>query len=526
MGKNYRKFICLFGLSLFVCSISTIIAAHDDETLITNVLIVDGTGSEPYSGSLLIQGGIIASIFQGSTNDFNHDHLVDGMGMVLAPGFIDSHSHFDSGIMNKPHAKAAITQGITTIIRGMDGFSSSPDSFDEIVYGDHLSVEAFNHLMKSSPTAVNIASFSSHNSIRSQVMQDDFRREATSAEIEEMSQLIQSDMKSGALGLSTGLEYDPGLYSSTDEVITLAKVAAKYGGKYKSHIRSEDRYFWDAIREIIEIAEKADISVNIDHLKLAAISLWGMDNDLLSILNNAREKGIDVTADIYPYTAWQSTITVLYPDKNFDDPDEAKYILENISSPDDILFVAHKIHPEYVNKTLRQIASENSKTPEEMLSIIAKESFELSKGASAIESIIGKSMDEKDVLALLNWEYSNVTTDGGLECLHPRGCGSFTKVIDDHIGDKGLGSIERVIYKMTGLTAKNLGIQKRGEIKVGSYADLILFDPNQVQDNSTFEQPNQLSDGIHSVWVNGKRVLENGELTGSLPGKIILREGN
>ena len=251
-----------------------------------------------------------------------------------------------------------------------------------------------------------------------------------------------------------------------------------------------------------------------------------MDNDLLSILNNAREKGIDVTADIYPYTAWQSTITVLYPDKNFDDPDEAKYILENISSPDDILFVAHKIHPEYINKTLRQIASEKSKTPEEMLSIIAKESFEFSKGASAIESIIVKSMDEKDVLALLNWEHSNVTTDGGLECLHPRGCGSFTKVIDDHIGDKGLGSIERVIYKMTGLTAKNLGIQKRGEIKVGSYADLILFDPDQVQDNSTFEQPNQLSDGIRSVWVNGKRVLENGELTGSLPGKIILREGN
>ena len=139
-----------------------------------------------------------------------------------------------------------------------------------------------------------------------------------------------------------------------------------------------------------------------------------MDKDLISILNDARERGVDVTADIYPYTAWQSTITVLYPDKNFDDPREAEFILENISSPDDILFVAHKLHPEYINKTLRQIASENNKTPAQMLSIVAKESFELSQGASAIESIIGKSMDEKDVLALLNWEYSNVTTDGGL----------------------------------------------------------------------------------------------------------------
>jgi N-acyl-D-amino-acid deacylase len=188
--------------------------------------------------------------------------------------------------------------------------------------------------------------------------------------------------------------------------------------------------------------------------------------------------------------------------------------------------VAHKLHPEYINKTLRQIASENNKTPAQMLSIVAKESFELSQGASAIESIIGKSMDEKDVLALLNWEYSNVTTDGGLDCLHPRGCGSFTKVIDDYIGDEGLGSIERVIHKMTGLTAKNLGIQNRGEIRVGSYADLILFEPDQIQDNATYEQPNLLSDGIHSVWVNGKRVLEDGELTGSLPGKIILREVN
>ena len=511
---------------LFICSFSMTISAQEDETLITNVLIVDGTGSEPYSGSILIQGDVIASIFQGSSNDLSHHNLVDGMGMVLAPGFLDSHSHFDQGLKAQPYAKAAITQGITTIIRGMDGFSGRPDGKDTIVYGDHLSVIEFNDLMKEISTAVNVASFSSHNSIRSVVMRDDFRREATSLEIEKMSKLVEADMQSGALGLSTGLEYDPGIYSSTDEVITLAKVAAKYGGKYKSHMRSEDRYFWDSVNEIIEIGEKANISVNIDHLKLAAISLWGMDKDLISILNDARERGVDVTADIYPYTAWQSTITVLYPDKNFDDPREAEFILENISSPDDILFVAHKLHPEYINKTLRQIASENNKTPAQMLSIVAKESFELSQGASAIESIIGKSMDEKDVLALLNWEYSNVTTDGGLDCLHPRGCGSFTKVIDDYIGDEGLGSIERVIHKMTGLTAKNLGIQNRGEIRVGSYADLILFVPDQIQDNATYEQPNLLSDGIHSVWVNGKRVLEDGELTGSLPGKIILREVN
>ncbi|MGB0657732.1 MAG: hypothetical protein ACPGOS_01565, partial [Gammaproteobacteria bacterium] len=225
MGKNYRKFIYLFSLSLFICSISTIITAHDDETLITNVLIVDGTGSEPYSGSLLIQGDAIASIFRESSNDLNHHNLVDGMGMVLAPGFLDSHSHFDQGLKEQPYAKAAITQGITTIIRGMDGFSGRPDGNDTIVYGDHLSVIEFNDLMKDIPTAFNVASFSSHNSIRSVIMKDDFRREASGIEIKEMSLLVEKDMESGALGLSTGLEYDPGIYSSTDEVITLAKVA-------------------------------------------------------------------------------------------------------------------------------------------------------------------------------------------------------------------------------------------------------------------------------------------------------------
>ena len=201
---------------LFICSFSMTISAQEDETLITNVLIVDGTGSEPYSGSILIQGDMIASIFQGSSNDLSHHNLVDGMGMVLAPGFLDSHSHFDQGLKAQPYAKAAITQGITTIIRGMDGFSGRPDGKDTIVYGDHLSVIEFNDLMKEIPTAVNVASFSSHNSIRSVVMRDDFRREATSLEIEKMSKLVEADMQSGALGLSTGLEYDPGIYSSTD----------------------------------------------------------------------------------------------------------------------------------------------------------------------------------------------------------------------------------------------------------------------------------------------------------------------
>ena len=289
--------------------------------LIKNIIIYDGTGLEPFAGEIRIKGEKITHVYRGKgVNQDSDANIIDGQGLALAPGFIDTHSHHDIGIDQEPTASAAITQGITTIIRGVDGFSDAPKT-ENIVFNnmDYFSVKEFNDYFNKIPTAINMASFSAHNSIRIEVMKEDFKREATVKEIIAMASLIDLDMKSGAYGLSTGLEYDPGIFASTVEVIELAKVAANYDGKYKSHIRSEDREYWEAIDETIEIGRQAKIPVNIDHFKLAGKFNWGRTNEVLSILDAAREEGINVTADVYPYEAWSSSITSLYPERNFND---------------------------------------------------------------------------------------------------------------------------------------------------------------------------------------------------------------
>jgi len=497
----------------------------EQKFLIKNIIIYDGTGVEPYAGEIRIQGERITHVYRGEGSNQDSDAgIIDGQGLALAPGFIDTHSHHDIGIDQEPTASAAITQGVTTIIRGVDGFSDTPGAFNIASdHEDYFSVKEFNHYFNKIPTAINMASFSAHNSIRIEVMKDDFKREATAKEISAMASLIDLDMKSGAYGLSTGLEYDPGIFASTDEVIELAKVAANYDGKYKSHIRSEDREYWKAIDETIEIGRQAKIPVNIDHFKLNGKFNWSRTNEVLSILDAAREEGINVTADVYPYEAWSSSITTLYPERNFNDLKETEFILENLSSAEDITFTYHSIHPDYVQKTVADIAYETGKSEIEMLSHLSDESYRASTVSSSVEYVVAKGMIDSDVRLLLNWPFSNVTSDGELRCGHPRGCGTFPKVINNYQGDSGVGSLQRVIHKMTGLSATQIGIEDRGIIKAGAYADLVLFDPNNTKDNSTFANPTLKSKGVHSVWVNGVRVLNNGKFTNNLPGKILIK---
>ena len=240
-------------------------------------------------------------------------------------------------------------------------------------------------------------------------------------------------------------------------------------------------------------------------------------------LNKAREEGINVTTDVYPYEAWSSSIATLYPERNFDDPVETKFILDSLSSAEDITFVYHTLHPEYVQKTVAEIARENGKTEVQMLSELSKESYTLGSAASPVEYVVAKGMLDSDIRLLLNWDYSNVTSDGELVCSHPRGCGTFPRVISKYRGEDGIGSLERIIYKMTLLSATNIGLKDRGVIKEGAFADLVLFDADNTKDNATFSDSTLKSEGIHSVWVNGIRVLNNGEPSGELPGRILLK---
>ncbi len=291
-------------------------------TLIAGATVVDGTGAPRFTADLRIEGDRIAAV--GDLEPEAGEPVVDAAGLVLAPGFIDTHSHADSAILTHRAAVAAVSQGITTTVGGQDGESELP-------------LGRFFARLEERPAAINLASYVGHGTVRGKVMGEDFRRTASPEEIASMAALVEQEMQAGALGLSSGLEYDPGIYSTTAEVVALARVAAASGGRYISHIRSEDRRFWEAVEEILTIGREAGLPVQISHVKLALRSLHGQAGKLITILDEARAAGIDVTADIYPYTYWQSTLTVMFPDRNFSDREAAEYAVEELAAPEDML---------------------------------------------------------------------------------------------------------------------------------------------------------------------------------------------
>jgi N-acyl-D-amino-acid deacylase len=381
----------------------------------------------------------------------------------------------------------------------------------------------FDHLTDSA-VAVNVGSYSGHNSIRDKVLGDDFKRHATPQEVSRMVKLLRADMEAGALGLSTGLEYDPGIYSDKEEVLTLSKVLPEYKGRYISHLRSEDRYFWDALQEIITIGRETKVPVQISHFKLAMRGLWGKADSTLRLLDAARQSGIDITADLYPYTYWSSTIRVLFPDRNFTDEKEAAFILKEVTSPEGIIFSSYSPNPEYNGKSLAEVAVIEKQTPAHMLIELIRRLDACDKaGGDCTGSIVATSMDEADVVRLLQWPYTNICSDGASAGRHPRGFGAFTRVLGHYARQEKSISLEEAIHKMTELSAAHVGISRRGVIRTGYYADLVLFNPDKVQDQSTVADPQKPSVGIERVWVNGQKVFEAGKTTSVYPGKVIRR---
>lgn len=484
--------------------------AQEFDLIIRNAKVYDGSGSPPVIQDVAINADTIA--FVGKLDHAIADTLVDATGFVLSPGFIDTHSHHDWGLQLAPGALAAVSQGITTIIVGQDGGSSFP-------------LESYFQLLLDSPVAINVGSYSGHNTIRDMVMGKDFKREATEQQIDSMMLLLRADMKAGALGLSTGLEYDPGIYSAPMEVMALARVAAEYKGRYISHMRSEDRFFWDALHEIIAIGKETQMPVQISHFKLAMRGLWGSADSVLTILNQARNEGINITADIYPYAYWSSTIRVLFPERNFSDLNEAKFILREVTTPEGIIFSSFEPNPEYNGKSLLEAAATERKAPAKMLiELIARlDDCDRQSRGECNGSIVATSMEEPDISALMNWEYTNICSDGASVGRHPRGYGAFTRVLGYYVREKKSLDWDLAIHKMTGLSAKNMGIERRGLIKPGFFADLVILDDDIVKDEATIAQPQKISSGIRKVFVNGVEVYDNGHTTGKYPGKVIRR---
>jgi len=481
--------------------------------LIKNALIIDGSGAAGYPGDIRFdQDGIIAI---GDLEAMETDEVVFANGMVLTPGFIDTHSHHDIGLDESPQAVAAVSQGITTIVVGVDGSSNFP-------------LAEYKQKLEMNPPATNVASYTGHGSIRSEVMGVDYKREAISLEIINMQKILDKDLKDGSLGLATGLEYDPGIYSNTEEVIELAKTAAAANGRYTSHMRSEDRAFHEAVEELILIGKEAELPVQISHIKLAALNIWGQADDVLERLEEARADGVDVTADVYPYTYWQSTLTVLLPERDFNDLDAARFALKSLAPADGLTLAFYAPDPGLVGKNVAEIAAARGKSNEETYLQLIRDAYEgfsdeeLASLEEPRESVMGVSMSEEDIATLVAWPHANICSDGASEG-HPRGFGAFPRAIRQYVREQGVVSLEEMIRKMTSLSAAHVGIEGRGLIAPGYAADLVLFDPDTITDNATIQQHDRLSDGVISVWVNGESVWLDQRSTDVRSGVFVAR---
>ena len=477
--------------------------------LITNASVIDGSGSPARRASVRVEGDRIAAM--GELAARSGETVIDAHGLTLAPGFIDTHSHADDDLFEHPEALAVVAQGITTIIGGQDGGSPIP-------------LARYLDSLQKSPGAVNVGMYVGHGTIRDSVMGEDFKRVATAAEVDRMKAMLASEMQAGAIGLSSGLEYDPGIYSDPSEVIALAKVAASFGGRYISHIRSEDYAFWKAIDEIITIGREAKLPVQISHTKLAMRDLWGHADSLVRILDAARKSGVDITADVYPYLYWHSTLTVLFPKRDFENRTSAEFALTQTSTPGGLLLGHYEPNPSYAGKTVAEISKLRGTDSITTLIDLIRDSEAMRKrtGRSS-ESVIGTSMVEPDVELIMKWPYTNLSTDGSLDGAHPRGYGAFPRFLGRYVRERKVMPLEEAVHRMTSLAAEHMGIKDRGRITPGMFADLVLFDPATVIDRATPAEPHLVSVGIARVWVNGAEVFADGKTTAARPGKVIRR---
>ena len=463
--------------------------------------VVDGTGTERVQANVRIRDARIVEI--GDFEPGARDTVVDVTGLIVAPGFVDIHNHSAGGIQAEPAAISQIAQGITTLALGPDG-------------GGPFKVEELLDEIEANPPAPNVLTFVGHGTVRRHVLADDFKRKASDLEINQMEELVEAAMREGAYGLSSGLEYDPGFYSSADEVIRLANIASRHNGIYMSHIRDESYEVLDAIGEAIEVGRRANLPVQISHIKLGTVEVWGKTDEVFAMIEEARAEGVDVAADAYPYNAWSSGITVLVPSREFDNPEAVRKGIDDVGGPGTILITRSEAHPEYNFKTLEEIAEERDMTDVELYMEIVAEG-----GANVVCS----SMTAEDVRTFLTHPNVMVSSDGGINARHPRGAGTFPRVLARFVREEEAMTLEQAIHKMAAMPAERLGLEGRGVLTEGAWADVIAFNPETVIDRSTFQDPFVQAEGIEYVWVNGALVWDKGEITEARPGRVM-RRGN
>ena len=467
--------------------------------------LIDGSGRMPLQNSVVVIKGdsIVAVGSRGRVSIPAGARVIDARGLVVAPGFIDAHNHSDRGFKEDLAATSQVSQGITTVVIGQDGGSAFP-------VGPYLQA------LDENPIALNIATFVGHATLRSRVMGDDTNRHATPDEIQRMAQMVEQAMRDGAFGLSTGLEYETGKPATTEEVIALARVARTFNGIYISHIRDEADKTFAALEEAIRIGREARIPVQISHIKLGSVAVWGKAEEAVALINRARTRGQDVTADCYPYEAWSSTIRVLVPSGKHFDPTDVARALADVGGPANVTIVSCRAHPEYEFKNMEEISKQEGITPVELYMKIVRDG-----GAG----VIGHTMKDRDIETFYRQPWVMVSSDGGIGSRHPRGAGTYPRVLGRYVRELHWLTLPEAIRKMTSLPAQRFGLRDRGLVRAGFKADLVLFDPDRIIDRSTFQEPQMISEGIKRVFVNGEEVWIDGKVTGNRPGRALRNTG-
>ena len=471
-------------------------------TVIINAQVADGTGAPLHRENVRITDDRISAI--GNFEPARGDEVIDGKGLVLAPGFIDIHNHSEEGLDRDPLATTQIAQGITTVLLGADGDSPWP-------------IGAWLEERRGKPVSMNLAVAVGHATVREQVLQQDFRRVSRPTEVAAMAKLVEQGMNEGAIGLSSGLEYDVASYSTTEEMVEVAAAAAKHGGFYMTHIRDEADRSFEALREEIAIGQRARIPVQHSHIKLGTVNVWGKAAEYVKIIEDARRGGLDFLADCYPYDAWFSTIKVLVPDKQYESPPSVKEALAAVGGAGNVTIANFAPNKRYEQHAIEQLAQDEHIDAVDMFIRIIREG----NAANDDALIVAKSMTEADIELFYKQPWVMVASDGGIDLRHPRGAGTFPRVLGRFVREKHWFTLTEAIRKMTSLPAQRMGLRDRGTLRKGTFADLVLFDPETVIDRATFAQPLELPAGIKAVFVNGVKVWNENQPTGAKPGRVL-----
>lgn len=526
------RFATLILIALLAAPTASLAAGPEQfDLLIINARIVDGTGNPWYRGSVAVKGGKIARIGAIDAGSVSAERVIDAHGNIVSPGFIDVHAHAEN-VYRHPDAENFIRMGVTSFVTGNCGGSSED-------------VGEFLGRIENEPLAINISTLIGHNTVRAKVLGlDDVQ--PTPEQQSEMNALVEKAMREGAVGLSTGLIYVPGTFAETDEVVELARAAARNGGVYASHIRSEGLKVVDAINEAINIGERANLPVEISHFKISSGALWGQSEMTIGLVRSARERGVQVTVDQYAYTASSTSLDARFPTwvvaggrdegrKRLGDPETRKkiakelkeYLKKNKFKDFSFAYVAgYSPNPSFNGKNIAEITKEVRGSKK--VSAQIEQMFEMYKAGGA--QMVYRIMSEDDVRSFMRQPFTMIASDSGVREFgsgvpHPRGYGNNARVLGRYVRELKVIGLEDAVRKMSSLPAQTFRLEGRGLLKPGYAADILIFDEKTVGDKATFEEPHQYAQGFAAVIVNGKVVFDGTKMTGERPGQALFGPG-